>query len=88
MDGDKRRSVKVSTSLPQPSVVCPACREYVKAIRLYKQRVWACDKTGRSDLSYEEALLSEAAAVRASKKRPVPLWVEKLAVSTVHNSES
>ena len=35
-------------------------RDYLRAINLYRQRVWTCKVTGHGGLSYEEALTSEA----------------------------
>lgn len=35
-------------------------REYLRAINLYRQRVWTCKATGQGGLTYEEALTSEA----------------------------
>lgn len=37
-------------------------REYLKRINLYRQRVWTCKITGKSNLTYEEALVSEKQA--------------------------
>ncbi|KAG9448070.1 hypothetical protein H6P81_014198 [Aristolochia fimbriata] len=33
--------------------------EYLKSMRLYCQRVWTCKATGKTQLTYEEALVSE-----------------------------
>lgn len=41
--------------------VCwPLSRDYLRALELYRQRTWTCAVTGRSGLSYEEALTSES----------------------------
>lgn len=34
-------------------------RDYARALKLYRTREWVCQLTGRSGLSYEEALVSE-----------------------------
>ena len=34
-------------------------REYLRAINLYRQRVWTCKATGKGGQTYEEALTSE-----------------------------
>lgn len=34
-------------------------RDYARALKLYRTRDWVCQLTGRSGLSYEEALVSE-----------------------------
>ena len=36
--------------------------EYLNRINLYRQRVWTCKSTGKSNLTYEEALVSEKQA--------------------------
>ncbi|XP_073294787.1 uncharacterized protein [Primulina huaijiensis] len=36
--------------------------EYLKRINLYRQRVWNCKATGKGNLTYEEALVSEKKA--------------------------
>ncbi|KAK9073932.1 hypothetical protein SSX86_006526 [Deinandra increscens subsp. villosa] len=36
--------------------------EYLKRINLYRQRIWTCKSTGKSNLTYEEALVSEKQA--------------------------
>jgi len=38
----------------------PLCREYLRALASYRQRIWGCKHTGVGNLSYEEALASEA----------------------------
>ena len=35
---------------------------YVGRVNLYRQRLWTCKATGRTGLTYEEALLSERKA--------------------------
>ncbi|KAK6923684.1 DDT domain [Dillenia turbinata] len=40
-------------------------REYLNRINLYRQRVWTCKVSGKTNLTYEEALVSER---RASEK--------------------
>lgn len=36
-----------------------ACRSYVNRLLMYRQPVWTCEATGRSNLTYEQALESE-----------------------------
>jgi hypothetical protein len=40
----------------------PSCRDYIGRVNLYRQRVWTCKATGKTNLTYEEALLSEQRA--------------------------
>lgn len=35
-------------------------REYLSKLARYRQRVWTCSRTGASNMTYEEALSSEA----------------------------
>ncbi|KAI5081067.1 hypothetical protein GOP47_0004250 [Adiantum capillus-veneris] len=44
--------------------------EYLKHINLYKQRVWTCKVTGKSNLTYEEALESECKATEKVQQFP------------------
>ena len=37
-----------------------SCRDYIKALNAYRQRVWSCKYTGESGLTYEEAAASES----------------------------
>lgn len=36
------------------------CRDYIRRLNLYRERVWSCSRTKASGLTYEEALKSEA----------------------------
>ena len=49
-------------------------RDYLRALELYRQRTWTCAATGRSGLSYEEALTSECLSGGPSQPvhRPPP----------------
>lgn len=35
------------------------CREYLKRMSLYRKPIWQCESTGKSNLTYKEALESE-----------------------------
>ncbi|XP_024987112.1 DDT domain-containing protein DDB_G0282237 isoform X2 [Cynara cardunculus var. scolymus] len=48
-------------------------REYLKRINLYRQRVWTCKITGKSNLTYEEALVSEKQANEKVQQFPKEL---------------
>lgn len=45
-------------------------RDYLARWEHYRQRVWTCRYTGRTGLTYEEALLSEADATQLSLQLP------------------
>jgi len=45
-------------------------REYIERWEHYRQRVWTCRYTGRTGLTYEEALVSEADATHLSLQLP------------------
>lgn len=44
--------------------------EYLKRINLYRKRVWTCKATGKDNLTYEEALVSEENASKRRKSIP------------------
>lgn len=45
-------------------------QEYLKRINLYRQRIWTCKVTGKTNLTYEEALVSEQRAAEKVQKFP------------------
>ncbi|KAJ8442237.1 hypothetical protein Cgig2_005177 [Carnegiea gigantea] len=45
-------------------------QEYLKRISLYRQRLWTCKVTGKSNLTYEEALISEQRAAEKVQQFP------------------
>nr|GEY48930.1 DDT domain-containing protein [Tanacetum cinerariifolium] len=47
--------------------------EYLNRINLYRQRVWTCKSTGKSNLTYEEALVSEKQANEKIQQFPKEL---------------
>lgn len=44
--------------------------EYLNRINLYRQRVWTCKSTGKTNLTYEEALVSEQHATEKVQDLP------------------
>ncbi|KAI3814354.1 hypothetical protein L1987_19107 [Smallanthus sonchifolius] len=48
-------------------------RQYLKRINLYRQRVWTCKSTGKSNLTYEEALVYEKQANEKVQQFPKEL---------------
>ncbi|KAK6125550.1 hypothetical protein DH2020_040713 [Rehmannia glutinosa] len=45
--------------------------EYLKRINLYRKRVWTCKATGKGNLTYEEALVSEEKASKRIQNIPI-----------------
>lgn len=50
-------------------VVCD-CREYLSRICLYRKRCWTCKVTGKLNLTFEEALVSERRAIEKVQQFP------------------
>ncbi|KAL5982940.1 hypothetical protein ACLOJK_017020 [Asimina triloba] len=48
-------------------------REYLNRINLYRQRVWTCNVTGKMNLTFEEALVSERHAINKVQQFPKEL---------------
>eukprot|EP00898_Chlorokybus_atmophyticus_P006517 jgi/Chlat1/6867/Chrsp51S09106 len=44
--------------------------EYIRRIKLYRQRIWTCRVTGKTNLTYEEALVSENKAAAKIQQFP------------------
>ncbi|WOK97380.1 DDT domain-containing protein [Canna indica] len=49
---------------------CSIFREYLKRLNLYRQRLWTCKVTGKTNLTYEEALVSEHHATEKVQQFP------------------
>ncbi|KAK9011880.1 hypothetical protein V6N11_039955 [Hibiscus sabdariffa] len=45
-------------------------QEYLNQINLYRERIWMCKSTGKSNLTYEEALVSEKQAIQKVQQLP------------------
>ncbi|KAH1038391.1 hypothetical protein J1N35_040134 [Gossypium stocksii] len=45
-------------------------QEYLNRINLYRQRVWMCKSTGKSNLTYEEAMVTEKHAIQKVQQLP------------------
>ena len=54
--------------------------EYLNRINLYRQRVWTCKVTGKINLTYEEALVSEKRATEKVQQFPKELVVPALRI--------
>ncbi|TVU29702.1 hypothetical protein EJB05_21281, partial [Eragrostis curvula] len=53
-------------------------QEYLKRLNLYRQRVWTCKVSGKSNLTFEEALVSEHNAMEKAQKLPTELMAHIL----------
>ncbi|XP_042505701.1 DDT domain-containing protein DDB_G0282237-like [Macadamia integrifolia] len=51
---------------------------YLKRINLYRQRVWTCKVTGKTNLTYEEALVSEQRGIEKVQQFPKELTIPVL----------
>ncbi|KAM0895186.1 hypothetical protein ACQ4PT_023998 [Festuca glaucescens] len=53
-------------------------QEYVKRLNLYRQRVWTCKVSGKSNLTFEEALVSEHQAMEKAQNLPTEIMAHVL----------
>ncbi|MCL7041692.1 hypothetical protein MKW94_004400 [Papaver nudicaule] len=53
-------------------------QEYLKRINLYRRRIWTCKVTGKVNLTYEEALVSEQRAIEKVQQFPKELMAPVL----------
>ncbi|KAL6634162.1 hypothetical protein ACP70R_026833 [Stipagrostis hirtigluma subsp. patula] len=53
-------------------------QEYLKRLNLYRQRVWTCKSSRKSNLTFEEALVSEHNAMEKAQSLPTELVVHIL----------
>jgi len=60
--------------------------DYLKQLNLYRQRVWMCKVTGKTGLTYEEALVSEQLATEKVQQFPKELMT--VALSIIQYSKS
>ncbi|KAI9114367.1 hypothetical protein K1719_014595 [Acacia pycnantha] len=54
--------------------------DYLNRINLYRQRVWTCKVTGKSNLTYEEAMVSEKRATEKVQQIPKELMAPALRI--------
>ncbi|KHG28100.1 DDT domain-containing [Gossypium arboreum] len=55
-------------------------QEYLNRINLYRQRVWMCKSTGKSNLTYEEAMVTEKHAIQKVQQLPNDLVAPALRI--------
>ncbi|KAA3464431.1 DDT domain-containing protein isoform X2 [Gossypium australe] len=58
----------------------PKLKEYLNRINLYRQRVWMCKSTGKSNLTYEEAMVTEKHAIIKVQQLPNDLVAPALRI--------
>lgn len=54
--------------------------DYLNRINLYRQRVWMCKVTGKTNLTYEEAMVSEKRATEKVQQIPKELIAPALRI--------
>ncbi|CAJ1937697.1 unnamed protein product [Sphenostylis stenocarpa] len=54
--------------------------DYLKRLNLYRQRVWTCKVTGKTGLTYEEAMVSEQHATEKVQQFPKELMTTALGI--------
>ncbi|MFQ6647609.1 hypothetical protein Gotur_021057 [Gossypium turneri] len=65
-----------------------AIREYLNRINLYRQRVWMCKSTGKSNLTYEEAMVTEKNAIQKVQQLPNDLVAPALRIIQFSKNQS
>ena len=60
--------------------------DYIERLNYYRERVWSCSRTGKSNLSFEEALVSERHAIAAVEQ--FPEYFHEKALRLIHHSTS
>lgn len=54
--------------------------DYLNRINLYRQRVWTCKVTGKTNMTYEEAMVSEKHATEKVQQIPKELMAPALRI--------
>lgn len=62
--------------------------DYLNRINLYRQRIWMCKVTGKTNLTYEEALVSEKSATEKVQQFPKELRAPALKIIQYSKSYS
>lgn len=55
-------------------------RAYLNRLNLYRQRIWTCKISGKANLTYEEALVSEKRATERVQEMPKELVAPALRI--------
>ncbi|MBA0781301.1 hypothetical protein Gotri_002238 [Gossypium trilobum] len=66
----------------------PKLKEYLNRINLYRQRVWMCKSTGKSNLTYEEAMVMEKNAIQKVQQLPNDLVAPALRIIQFSKNQS
>ncbi|KAH8876795.1 Tyrosine-protein kinase BAZ1B [Schistosoma japonicum] len=76
---------KPSFIVPETQEICASAEELERKTTLYNENIWTCRVTGKPNLTYREALKTEATAIRTLKKC-FPKFFEKTILERVHLS--
>ncbi|CAH8553271.1 unnamed protein product [Schistosoma curassoni] len=71
--------------VPETQEICTSAEELQRKITIYNENIWTCRVTGKPNLTYREALKTEATAIRTLKKC-FPKFFEKTILERVHLS--
>ncbi|GJN21326.1 hypothetical protein PR202_gb08792 [Eleusine coracana subsp. coracana] len=67
---------------------CMTILEYLKQVNLYRQRLWTCKVSGKSNLTFEEALVSEHNAMEKAQKLPAELMAYVLRMTQYNDGNT
>ncbi|GJM85260.1 hypothetical protein PR202_ga01695 [Eleusine coracana subsp. coracana] len=67
---------------------CMTILEYLKRVNLYRQRLWTCKVSGKSNLTFEEALVSEHNAMEKAQKLPAELMAYVLRMTQYNDGNT
>ncbi|CAI2727957.1 unnamed protein product [Schistosoma spindalis] len=71
--------------VPETQEICTSAEELQRKITIYNENIWTCRVTGKPNLTYREALKTEATAIRTLRKS-FPKFFEKTILERVHLS--
>ena len=60
-------------------------RSYLTRLSLYKRKCWTCESTGKSDLTFEDALRSELNARKEVMDLFPETWISQM-LALIHHS--
>ncbi|CAH8850715.1 unnamed protein product [Trichobilharzia szidati] len=71
--------------VPETQEICTSAEELQRKSTIYNESIWTCRVTGKSNLTYREALKTEATAIKTLKKC-FPKFFEKTILERIHLS--
>ncbi|CAH8503608.1 unnamed protein product [Schistosoma turkestanicum] len=71
--------------VPETQEICTSAEELQRKTTIYNENIWTCRVTGKPNLTYREALKTEATAIRTLRKC-FPKFFEKTILERVHLS--